>query len=94
MADANHDPAFEIWLREMFPAFYEDEPRLTIDRSASTYCAYQWGATALFYHRGLKRTIDDVESVFAADLPEIFGNTKYRYRHVGHRHCDELVKTS
>ena len=93
MADANHDPASEIWLREMFAAFYEDEPRLTIDRSASTYYAYQWGQTALFYHHGHKRTINDVDRVFAADFPEIFGNTKFRYGHVGHRHSDELVKT-
>jgi hypothetical protein len=35
MADANHDPASEIWLREMFAAHYEDEPRITIDLSLS-----------------------------------------------------------
>ncbi|WP_439398752.1 oxidoreductase [Bradyrhizobium sp. PMVTL-01] len=93
MADANHDPASEIWLREMFAAFYENEPRLTIDRTASTYYAYQWGKTALFYHHGHKRTINDVDRVFAADYPEIFGSTKYRYGHVGHRHSDELIKT-
>ena len=29
MADANHDPASEIWLREMFAAVYEEEPRLS-----------------------------------------------------------------
>jgi hypothetical protein len=93
MADANHDPASEIWLREMFAAFYEDEPRLTIDRSASTYLAYEWGATSLFYHHGHKRTINDVDRVFASDHAEIFGRTKYRYGHVGHRHSDELAKT-
>jgi hypothetical protein len=43
MADANHDPASEIWLREMFAAFYEHEPRLTIEKSPSTYYAYEWG---------------------------------------------------
>lgn len=93
MADANHDPASEIWLREMFAAFFENEPRLTIDRSASTYYAYDWGSTALFYHHGHKRTINDVDRVFAADFAEIFGRTKFRYGHIGHRHSDELVKT-
>ena len=31
MADANHDPASGAWLREMFAAFYDDEPRVTVD---------------------------------------------------------------
>jgi hypothetical protein len=41
MADANHDPASEIWLREMFAAHYEDEPRITVDRSADNYYAFE-----------------------------------------------------
>ncbi|MGG6895817.1 hypothetical protein [Rhizobium sp. BR 315] len=31
MCDANHDPAGEVWLREMLAAFYEDEPRVAVD---------------------------------------------------------------
>ena len=31
MADANHDPAGGAWLREMFAAFFEDEPRITVE---------------------------------------------------------------
>jgi hypothetical protein len=36
MADANHDEASEVWLREMFAAHYEDEPRITVDRTPGT----------------------------------------------------------
>ena len=31
MADANHDPVSQIWLREWFSAMYENEPRITVD---------------------------------------------------------------
>jgi hypothetical protein len=90
MADANHDPASEIWLREMFAAFYEDEPRLTVDTSASSYNAYEWGLVSLFYHHGHKRKVKDVDRVWIARNREMFGRTKFSYGHTGHLHSDEV----
>lgn len=94
MADANHDPASEIWLREMFAAFYEDEPRITVDRTACSYYAYEWGSTSLFYHHGHKRKIKEVDTVFAGRYREIFGRTKHSYAHLGHLHSDEVFPTN
>src|SRR5690606_30606373 len=94
MADANHDPAGGAWLREMFAAFFENEPRVTVDNSASTYYAYEHGLTALFYHHGHKRKIGSVDSVFAGQFREIYGRTKFAYAHTGHLHSDELKSTN
>jgi hypothetical protein len=94
MADANHDPASEIWLREMFSAFYENEPRLSVDRSPSTYYAYEWGDVALFYHHGHKRKVRDVDDVFVGKFRELYGKTKFAYAHLGHLHSDELLSTN
>jgi hypothetical protein len=93
-ADANHDPASEIWLREMFYAFYEEEPRLSVDRSPSTYLSYEWGEVALFYHHGHKRKVKDVDTVFAGKFRELYGKTKFAYAHLGHLHSDELLSTN
>lgn len=94
MADANHDPASGAWLREMFSAFYEDEPRVTVDATASTYYCYEWGETSLFYHHGHKRKVGDVDSVFAGKWREVYGRTRFSYAHMGHRHSDELKTTN
>lgn len=94
MADANHDEAGGAWLREMFAAFYENEPRVTVDTSPSTYYAVEHGLTSLFYHHGHKRKIKDVDSVFAGKFREIYGRTKFAYGHTGHLHSDELVSTN
>lgn len=94
MADANHDPASEIWLREMFSAFYEQEPRLSVDRSPSTYYAYEWGDVALFYHHGHRRKIKEVDTVFAGRFRELYGKTRFAYAHMGHLHSDELISTN
>lgn len=90
MADANHDPAGGAWLREMFAAFYENEPRITVDSSASTFYVYEFGQTSLFYHHGHKRKINSIDGVFAGKFREIFGRTKFSYAHLGHLHSDEL----
>lgn len=94
MADANHDEAGGSWLREMFAAFYEDEPRVTVETSPNTYCAVEHGLTSLFYHHGHKKKIKDVDSVFAGLFRELFGRTKFSYGHTGHLHSDELVSTN
>lgn len=94
MADANHDPASEIWLREMFAAFYEQEKRLTVETSPSTYIAYEWGDVALFYHHGHRRKPKQVDTVFAGKFRELYGRTKFAYAHLGHLHSDELLSTN
>ena len=94
MADANHDEAGEAWMREMFAAFFEDEPRITVDRSPGSYYAYEFGQTSLFYHHGHKRKPSQVDSVFAGRFREIYGRTKYSYAHLGHRHSDEVLTTN
>lgn len=94
MCDANHDPAGGAWLREMFAAFFENEPRITVDSSASTYYVYEHGETSLFYHHGHRRNINNVDSVFAGKFRETYGRTKFSYAHIGHLHSDELKSTN
>jgi hypothetical protein len=93
-ADANHDPASEAWFREMEAAHYENEPRVSVEQSAGTYYVYRHGDVSLFYHHGHKRSVKDVDSVFAGRFREIYGNTKFSYAHLGHRHSDELKTTN
>jgi hypothetical protein len=86
MADANHDPVSQIWLREWLTVLYENESRITVDRSPSPYNAFEFGKTALFFHHGHKRKVSNVSEVFAAQFREMFGRTKYAYAHLGHLH--------
>lgn len=94
MADANHDEASSAWLREMFAAFYDHEPRITVENSANTYYAVEHGQTCLFYHHGHKKKIDELDRTFAGAFRELFGRTKYAYAHTGHLHTDELKSTN
>lgn len=94
MADANHDPAGGAWLREMFSAFYENEPRITVENSPSTFYVYEFGDTSLFYHHGHKKKIAALDSIFAGKFRDAYGRTKFSYAHTGHLHENELKSTA
>ena len=86
MADANHDPASSAWMREVFSALFEDEPRLTIDTSADTYYGFRWGDVSIFAHHGHKSKLPEISRTFAGKFREMYGNTQYSYAHIGHLH--------
>jgi hypothetical protein len=86
MADANHDPTSQVWIREFFSVMYELDPRITVDTSPSPYNAYEFGKVALFTHHGHKRKPGNVADVFVAQFRELYGRTKYAYAHMGHMH--------
>lgn len=93
MADANHDEASEVWLREMFWAHYDNEPRITVDRSPGTYYAYEWGDVALFYHHGHKKKVKEVDKTFAGRHRALYGRSKFAYGHTGHLHSDHVFSS-
>lgn len=94
MADANHDPSSEVWLREMFAAFLDNEPRVRVDTSPGTYSLIEHGDVSLFYHHGHRRGVSNVDSVFVGKFREAYGRTRFSYAHVGHKHSDELKTTN
>lgn len=86
MAEGNHDITSSIWLRVMFKALYENEPRVQVIDSDLPYYHYQHGNTMLAFHHGHLSKIDSLPLLFASQFPKVWGNTTKRYCHTGHRH--------
>ena len=86
MAEGNHDEASSIWLRTLFAAVYENEPRVTVDTAALPYYAYQHGLTMLAWHHGHLKKNEGLPLLFATQQPKMWGATTKRYAHCGHRH--------
>lgn len=86
IAEGNHDMASSIWLRHMFKALYENEPRVEVVDSELPYYAIEHGATMLGFHHGHLKKPDLLTPVMAAQFAPIWGRTKYRYAHMGHQH--------
>jgi hypothetical protein len=86
LAEGNHDLASSVWLRQMFAALYENEPRITVEQSPLPYYALEWGKTMLAFHHGHLKKNDQLPLLFAAQFAESWGRTTKRYCHTGHRH--------
>lgn len=86
MAEGNHDLASSVWLRHMFAALYEREKRVEVIDCELPYYAHQHGKTMLCWHHGHMKKNDQLAGLFAAQYPEMWGATRKRYCHTGHRH--------
>lgn len=90
MAEGNHDLASSVWLRVMFSALYEKEPRVKVNDSALPYYLHVHGQTMLGFHHGHLKKNEGLPLLFAAQFPREWGDTVKRYVHVGHRHHEEV----
>ena len=90
IAEGNHDESGSVWLRQMFSALYEEEPRVSVDTSALPFYTFMWGDTFLGFHHGHKVKNEALPLLFAAQFRKEWGQTSRAYLHCGHRHhCDE-----
>lgn len=90
MAEGNHDMASAVWLRLMFKALYENEPRVEVIDSELPYYAFQHGRTMLAFHHGHLSKVEQYPLIFAAQYAPMWGSTTKRYAHAGHRHHKDV----
>jgi hypothetical protein len=86
LAEGNHDMASSVWLRTMFKALYEKEPRITVDDSALPYYCYRHGETLLAFHHSHLKKNAQLPLLIAAQFASEWGLTKRRYIHTGNLH--------
>ena len=85
-AEGNHDLSSSIWLRELFKAVYENEPRINVVDTPLPYYVYHHGETMLAWHHGHMKKNEQLPILFASQFHDMWGKTKKRYCHTGHRH--------
>jgi hypothetical protein len=51
IAEGNHDESGSVWLRQMFAALYDMEPRVSVDTAALPFYTFLWGETFLGFHQ-------------------------------------------
>lgn len=86
LAEGNHDMASSVWLRTMFKALYENEPRISVDDSALPYYAFEFGETMNIFHHSHLKKFSAMREIIPAMFPEMWGRTKKRYCHTGNYH--------
>lgn len=87
--EGNHDLSSSLWLRKLFAALYEDEPRVQVHQNELPYYAMEWGMNMLCFHHGHMKKNTELPGLFAAMFRAMWGRCSKVVIHVGHRHHKE-----
>jgi hypothetical protein len=87
----NHDPESSFALTIAMMAFYQNNPRVTVDASPGEFFWYRFGQTLVGAHHGHRMKPADMAMLLANHCREDWGQTLYRWFLAGHIH-HETVK--
>lgn len=85
-AIGNHDDIGAIWLQQALAMMYEDNPRVSIETKPGKFHYHQHGKVLIGVTHGDTGKPEKLQGVMAADVPEMWGATKFRYWLTGHVH--------
>src|SRR3546814_9910953 len=71
-------------------ARFHDNPRVTIDDSASSYFYFRFGTTLIGSTHGDGAKLVDLPLIIARDVKEDWAASDYRVWHCGHFHPDQV----
>jgi hypothetical protein len=82
----NHDLSNSVFLAHALDAIYENNPRIVIDVAPSHFHYVEHGKVLIATHHGHGVKMEKLPNIMAADRPEAWGRTKFRYWLTGHIH--------
>lgn len=86
----NHDPHSSVALALALDAYFRNEPRIRIDLSPAAFWYYRFGKVLIGATHGDTCKPDKLPGVMAADVPEQWGLSAFRYFYHGHIHHDSV----
>lgn len=82
----NHDGHTSLMLSLALAAYYRNEPRVSIPPTVKHRAYYEFGRVMIGTTHGDRAKGQDLESLMAAEEPEMWGRTRHRYILCGHVH--------
>lgn len=86
----NHDDHSSVMLSHVMAAYFEKDPRVSVDMSPSLHSYHEWGKCLIATHHGHAAKFAQLPLLMAAAQPEMWGRTKFRRVYCGHVHHDSL----
>jgi hypothetical protein len=88
----NHDETGALWLSVLLSILYQNEPRVAVETSPALFSYVEFGKTLIGLHHGHTCKPNALPAVMAADQPEAWGRTTYRYWYLGHVHHQSVFE--
>lgn len=86
----NHDDVSSQWLSVALAALYENEQRVNVVVSPAPFQYFEFGNVLIGAHHGHTCKMQNLPGVMAADRPQAWGRTSFRYWLTGHIHHDSM----
>lgn len=87
----NHDDETSLMLAVAVSAHFRDNDRVTVDTSPSRFYMRQHGVCLIAATHGDMLKMGDMSGFVAANWPEAWGKTKFRYGYTGHVHNERAL---
>lgn len=88
----NHDDHSAVMLSHVLSAYYEREPRVTVEMSPALHRYHSHGRCLIGTHHGHSAKFSDLPLLMAASEPAKWGAAKHRHIYCGHVHRDKLTE--
>lgn len=82
----NHDPNVSFYLCDVIDHIFADDDDVFVNKSPKWRKYYPWGDCLIAYTHGVEEPLRDLPSIVATEEPILWGNSKYREIHIGHKH--------
>lgn len=88
----NHDDIGAMWLQLALSLFYEKNTRVTIETKPGKFHYHQHGKVLIGTTHGDTGKPERLAGVMAADVPQLWGETQFRYWYTGHVHNRKVLE--
>jgi len=82
----NHDPNVSYYMCDVLSEVFANDEDVTVDKSPKWRKYYPFGKCLIAYTHGVEEPLRDLPSIVATEEPVLWGNSKYREIHIGHKH--------
>jgi hypothetical protein len=87
----NHDATRAFYLGDALECWYHKSPRVTIDNSPKVRKYYGYGKCLIGLTHGKDEKLEDLVAIMAAEVPDLWAQTKYREWHLGDKHHQKVI---
>ena len=88
----NHDPNVSYYLCDVIGEVFADDEHVKVDVGPKWRKFYPWGNSLIVYTHGMEEPLRDLPSIIATEEPTLWGNSKYREIHIGHKHKKQEIR--
>lgn len=82
----NHDPNVSYYLCDVIGEVFADDEHVNVNVGPKWRKFYPWGKSLIVYTHGVEEPMRDLPSIIATEEPQLWGESKYREIHIGHKH--------